>query len=375
MAARALPAHSHRVLSVVGTRPEGIKMAPVIRALAALPSIEQRLLLTGQHRGLAGMFDMLPASAIRELALDLRDQSVGELQALIREAICGSIAAAPPDLVIVQGDTISALAGALAARDCGVPIAHVEAGLRSYNRAEPWPEEDNRVAIDALSDLLFAPSETAAAHLAAEPQVAGAVHVTGNTGIDALFRACEGRPSAPTNAERKTILVTCHRRENQGAALERICTALRRLVDEMPLEILFLLHPNRHNRAAARAMLAGNPNIALLEPVSHEQMVRLMQRCWLILTDSGGLQEEGPALGRPVLVMRNVTERIEAPANVELVGTEPTAILAAVHRLMMDEVRYARMARPAFPFGDGHAAPRIAMLIEDWLSARARLAL
>lgn len=339
-------------------------MAPVVGALAARPALSQQVLLTGQHAGLAPGFSK---AAVDSLDLDLRDKSVEQLRDSLTEAITAYLAASPADLVVVQGDTTSALAGALAARACGTPVAHVEAGLRSH-KPEPWPEESNRVRIDAIADLLFAPTGAAAANLAAEPDVAGSVHVTGNSGIDALLQACGASPPLSEPRARRTILVTCHRRENRCETLALICTALKRLVAEMPVEIVFPLHLNRHTCAAVEDALRGVEHITLLPPLPYPEMVGLMQSCWLILTDSGGLQEEGPALGRPVLVMRNETERTEAPANVALVGTEPDAILSAVHRLLMDEVHYARMSRPVLPFGDGQAAPRIAILIEDFLA-------
>jgi UDP-N-acetylglucosamine 2-epimerase (non-hydrolysing) len=370
MTARAPPDHPFQILSVVGTRPEAIKMAPVARALADRPAIDHRILLTGQHAGLAGNF---PGTALGDLGLDLRNRSVIELRSFLAAAIRRHLAPSPPDLVIVHGDTTSALAGALAAKACGVPVAHVEAGLRSHSR-EPWPEEENRVAIDAIAALLFAPTEAAAANLAAEPAATGAVHVTGNTGIDAVLCLAEALPPATPLAGPRAIIVTCHRRENQGAALTRICAALRELARLFPVRILVLLHPNRHVRAAVEAELAGSPGIELIEPVDHAEMVRLMSASWIILTDSGGLQEEGPALGRPVLVLRDVTERIEAPANVELVGTSAPNIVAAVARLLSDENQYARMARPVLAFGDGRAGPRIAALIEEWLRGRPRAA-
>jgi len=367
--ATASPGRLSRIVSVIGTRPEAIKMGPVIRALAARPAIDQRVLLTGQHRDLA---DMLDAADSRQLSLDLREHSVAELRERLHEAIARDLSANPPQLVIVQGDTVSAIAGALAARDCGIPLAHVEAGLRSYE-PEPWPEEGHRVAIDAIADLLFAPTEAAAANLAAEG-VRGAIHVTGNSGIDALFDACGGDLTAELPRERKTILVTCHRRENRGTAFIRICKALRRLADAFPVEIVFAIHPNRHLKLVAEKELRGHPHVTLMGPLSHAEMVRQIRRCWVILTDSGGLQEEGPALGKPVLVMRDVTERTEAPANVELVGTRPVKIIAAVNRLLMNEVHYARMAVPVLPFGDGQAAPRIAALVEHWLAGEMRIA-
>lgn len=370
MAARAPSSCPQPILSIIGTRPEAIKMAPVIDALAARPALTQRVLLTGQHSGLKSSF---PGSAVDALDLDLRDKSVPQLREALTGAIANYLEVCSPGLVIVQGDTTSALAGALAARAFSIPVAHVEAGLRSH-KPEPWPEENNRIAIDAVADLLFAPTAAAAANLEAE-KVAGAVHITGNSGIDALLHACGGAAESRRKAVRKTILVTCHRRENRDDILADICVALKRLVAELPVKIVFPLHLNRHTRSAFEGLLSGVPHITLTEPLPYPDMVRLIQSCWLILTDSGGLQEEGPALGRPVLVMRKVTERIEAPVNVALVGTEPASILAAVHRLLMDEVHYARMSRPVLPFGDGRAAPRIAMLIEDYIAGRARLAL
>lgn len=348
-------------------------MAPVIRALACSSAIEQAVLLTGQHKGLSGIFDGLDPSILHQLDTDLRDLSVADLRGRLREAIGDWLAYSRPDMVLVQGDTTSALAGALAAEDRGIALAHIEAGLRSFDFTQPWPEEHNRVAIDAIADILFAPTEVAAANLAAEPAVSGEVHVTGNSGIDALLDARRHLSIPPVPASsRKIILATSHRRENDGDELAGICTAMKRLVEELPVEILFLLHSNRHKRRKIETHLTGVPNLRLLAPVSHMEMIELQLRSWAILTDSGGLQEEGPALGRPVLVMREVTERIEAPSNVELVGTQPGLIIAAVHRLLMDEVHYARMARPVLPFGDGRAAPRIAALIEDWLTDRGR---
>lgn len=358
-------ARLRHVLAVVGTRPEAIKLAPVVAAIAARPGLTISLLLTGQHKGLEGHF---PGRDIAAFTLDLREHSVGELRERLHFAVSAHLARHRPDLVMVQGDTTSALAGALAAHELRIPIAHVEAGLRSHDYAQPYPEEDNRVAIDAMADLLFAPTMVAAANLAAEPAVRGTVSVTGNSGIDALLEAAARVAPPPSSGkERRIILVTSHRRENGGPALASICTALKRLVAELPVEIVFALHDNPHRRAAFSAALGGVEGVRLTDALPYEDMVREMMGAWIILTDSGGLQEEGPALGRPVLVMRGVTERVEAPANVELVGTDPDEIVAAVHRLLMNEIRYARMAQPALPFGDGQAAPRIAVAVERFL--------
>jgi UDP-N-acetylglucosamine 2-epimerase (non-hydrolysing) len=362
----------HRILSIVGTRPEAIKMAPVARALAACGAIDHRVVLTGQHAGLARCFD-LPAGSVHELAFDPRGRSQAGLRRALQTLLCGDFRREPVALVLVQGDTTSAVAGARAAGDCGIPLGHVEAGLRSFDLKQPWPEEGHRIAIDTLADLLFAPTEAAAANLRREARAKGSIWVTGNTGIDALLqmraRLDAGRP-AP--AERHLILVTCHRREARGKRIRSVCEALKRMVVELPVRIVLPLHPNRHRRRAVEEALVGTAHIQLIDPLDHEAMVRLMDESWLILSDSGGLQEEAPALGRPLLVLRDLTERPEALAtgNIELVGTDAGRIVAAVAGLLADESKYARMARPAFPFGDGRAAERIVAAIEEWLAER-----
>jgi UDP-N-acetylglucosamine 2-epimerase len=355
------------IASVVGTRPEAIKMAPVVRALAAR-GFQQWLLLTGQHDGLRHYFDASAATV--DLDLDRCERSIDGMRDSIRDAVCGQLVARVPDLLLVQGDTTSALAGALAAKACGVPVGHVEAGLRSFNLDQPWPEEGNRIEIDRLSDLLFAPTAVAARNLAVDPAIQAWIYITGNTGIDALFAARAALGPVERSGPRHTLLVTCHRKENQGEGMIRICGALKRLVDELPIDIVLPLHLNPQVRAAVESELAGRPHIRLVEPVGHLEMVRLMLSSWAILTDSGGLQEEGPALGRPVLVLREVTERPEAAANIALVGTSPGRIAEAVSGLLAEPERYARMATPAFPYGDGHAALRIADAIEAFLLAR-----
>lgn len=362
------------LVSVVGTRPEAIKMAPVVRALGRLPGIEQQVFLTGQHRGLDGYFD-LPEGSLRQLGFNPRDRDVERLRAALRALLCGRFRRRSIDLVLVHGDTTSAAAAALAARDCAIPLAHVEAGLRSFDLDQPWPEEGHRVAIDALSALLFAPTEDAAANLRVEARVAGKIFVTGNSGIDALLwtraRLAPATPSAADD-DRRLILVTCHRRENRGEPARAVCEAIVRMADELPVRLAAPLPLNPLVRGPFEAALAGAAHVELLEPQDYKAMVRLMDSSWLILTDSGGLQEEAPALGKPVLVLRNVTERPEALAtgNLELVGTDPERIFAAVASLIANPEKYARMARPAFPFGDGRASERIAGAIGAWLAER-----
>ncbi|HEX8467792.1 MAG TPA: UDP-N-acetylglucosamine 2-epimerase (non-hydrolyzing) [Allosphingosinicella sp.] len=362
------------LVSIVGTRPEAIKMAPVARALAQLGGIEHEVYLTGQHRGLEGHFDV-PPSSLRQLGFNPRDRDVARVRAALRALLCGHFSRRPVDLVLVHGDTTSAAAGALAARDCGIAIGHVEAGLRSFDLDRPWPEESHRMAIDALAELLFAPTEQSARNLRKEPRVKGRILVTGNTGIDALLEVQAGiarPPDAGAGERRRPILVTCHRRENQGEPARAVCGALRRMAAELPVRIAAPLHLNPLARGPFEAALAGADHVETLEPQSYEAMVRLMDWSWLILTDSGGLQEEAPALGRPLLVLRDVTERPEALAtgNLELVGTDPDRIFDAVAGLLADPEKYARMARPAFPFGDGRASVRIAEAIGEWLEER-----
>lgn len=361
------------IVSVVGTRPEAIKMAPVVRALARLPGIEQQVFLTGQHGGLEGYFD-LPEGNLRQLSFNARDRDVGRLRSALRALLCGRFRRRPINLVLVHGDTTSAAAAALAARDCAIPLAHVEAGLRSFDLDEPWPEEGHRVAIDSMAELLFAPTEGSAENLKKEPRVTGRIVVTGNSGIDALLhaRARIGAPAAESGNERRRVLVTCHRRENQGRPASAVCDSIRRMVAELPVRVAAPLHLNPLVRGPIEAKLAGAAHVELLEPQGYQSMVGLMDSSWLILTDSGGLQEEAPALGTPVLVLRNVTERPEALAsgNLELVGTDPDRIFAAVAGLLADPAKYARMARPAFPFGDGRASERIAGTIGEWLAER-----
>ncbi len=368
-----------RIVSIVGTRPEAIKMAPVIRAIAGRSAFSQQLVLTGQHAGLAPMFDGIAPHDICELAYDPRGRTAAKLRESLHEILCGHFQRQRTDLVLVHGDTATAFAGALAAYDCGLPIGHVEAGLRSFDFSQPWPEEGNRTAIDALAALLFAPTEAAARNLRADWRVKGEILVTGNTVIDALLHTVreireDGDSRLPgEKAAVPFILATCHRKENQGERLEPVCAALERLARELPLEIVFPLHLNRHVRGAVEARLGGVAGIRLVEPLGYREMVRLRDSCWLILTDSGGLQEEGPALGKPVLVLRSVTERPEAvaTANVELVGTDPERIFDRVKSLFDDPGQYALMSRPSFPFGDGRAAPRIVDAIAAW-SERSR---
>ena len=359
---------------MAGTRPEAIKLAPVAREAARRPGIALRFVATGQHREL---FDDVAAAfgltIDRNLGLLVPGQSMSALTEGIAAAMPALIAQWRPDLLIVQGDTTSAWAAARAAYRLGVPIGHVEAGLRSHDLTRPWPEERNRVEIDTIATLLFAPTEQARRNLAAEPDVGGAVFVTGNSGIDALLAM---RPRAATatlhDPGRRLILVTCHRHENIGDGIAAIGTALRRIAARPDVRVVLPLHPNPRVRAGLRAALAGSA-VELIDPLPYRDMVRLMDSAYLILSDSGGLQEEAPALGVPLLVLRDNSERPEALATgaIALIGTDPDRIVAATARLLDDPAAYAAMARPAFPYGRGDAAERILDAIEGWFEDHA----
>lgn len=362
------------VASVIGTRPEAIKMLPVIRALASYDSIRQRVICTGQHPAIADDFD-LRGVEIDDLPHLAGGQAIGQARWRIRAMISAQLRRHRPDLLLVHGDTTSAIAGAFAARDTNIPLAHVEAGLRSFEWRAPWPEEGNRIAIDRMAHLLFAPTTDAATNLLSEPEAKGRIFVTGNTGIDALFAARDAAAASPSPERR--LVVTCHRKENRSR-IGSICQAVAAIADALPLSVTMVLHSNPAIRRPVEQALQGHKGIRLAEPMPHAGMVRLMLESWAILTDSGGLQEEGAALGRPVLVLRDVTERGEGIAtdNIRLVGTDPANIVRQVAALVDQPDLYRRMSVPSSAFGDGRAAPRIAATILEWLDrARSQAAL
>ena len=352
---------------VVGTRPEAIKLAPVAHALAAR-GMRPTLILTGQHPGLdPADYDLgdYPAARLRCPGAQNPHSHVKSVTAAMRAQLRQR-----PDLLIVQGDTSSALGAALAAFAESVCVAHVEAGLRSHDTAMPWPEEEYRTAIDAGADLLFAPTALAAANLRRE-RVTGAIHVTGNTGVDALLKTqAELPPATLHDPGVPRLLVTCHRRENWGDGLRGVAAALRRLAQDGAVKIHVLLHPNPHVSQSIERLLGGCPGITLLEPCSQRELISIMRDCSLMLSDSGGVQEEAPALGVPLLILREKTERPEAlwTGNMRLVGTDERTILDTVRQLLADPGALAEMATPCLPYGDGCAAPRIAAQIDRWLA-------
>jgi UDP-N-acetylglucosamine 2-epimerase (non-hydrolysing) len=352
---------------VIGTRPEAIKLAPVAHALVDR-GLSPMLILTGQQPrldhaefGLGGFRTQLLKCAGEE---DPHRHVGAVTNAMLRRL------ARPPDLLVVQGDTSSALGAALAGFTTGIAVAHVEAGLRTHDPQLPWPEEEYRTAIDSQAGLLFAPTASAATNLRAE-RVSGKIYVTGNTSIDALLAVEAQLPRVRRRrSDLPHLLVTAHRRESWGGGLRSIAAALRDLAAESVIDVV--LHPNAHVAATMREALEGVDNIHLLEPLSHLELVQRMRVADLILSDSGGIQEEAPALGVPLLVLREKTERPEgiADGSASLVGTSPERIVSEARRLLDDPAAIARMRRRSFPYGDGKAAPRIARIIEHWLARR-----
>lgn len=369
---------AHRVMLVFGTRPEAIKMAPVAAALAGLPSVEVLLTVTAQHREMLDpvleLFGLVP-----DEDLDVMAQA-GDMPDVFARMVSGvsrALAHHHPDLVLVHGDTNTTLATALAAFYGRTRVAHVEAGLRTGNIHSPWPEEANRRLTTPLCDLHFAPTATARDNLLAEGVSPDAIHVTGNTVIDALLMATRRLEHDSTlrsrfeaqfgflQPGRRVVLVTGHRRENFGGGLEAICSALRDISGMRDVDVVYPVHLNPAVRMSVRASLADVPGVHLIEPLDYLPFVYLMGRSHLILTDSGGVQEEAPALGKPVLVLRSTTERPEAveAGTVRLVGTSRETIVTETLRLLDDDSAHAEMARASNPYGDGEAAGRIAAVV------------
>lgn len=360
-----------RVLVAIGTRPEAIKMAPLVRALRAEPWADVRVLATAQHRQMLdqvlSVFDIVP-----DVDLDIMrpDQTLSGLTARLLTRLDKVIAEQSPDVVLVQGDTTTVMTVALSAFYRHVPVGHVEAGLRTGDMRNPFPEEMNRVVAGRLSRWHFAPTETARANLLAEGVPPEDVHVTGNTVIDALLQVVDRRPALPVEVPpgRRMILVTAHRRENFGEPFRQVCEAIGALADRYDdIHVVYPVHPNPNVAETARRMLGTHARVTLCEPLEYQAFVAAMQRSHLILTDSGGVQEEAPALGKPVLVMRHETERPEAVEEgvVRLVGPDRTCIFEETSRLLDDPSAYAAMAKGTSPYGDGQAASRIVAVLRD----------
>lgn len=362
---------------IFGTRPEAIKLAPLILKFKQKADIDCRVCVTAQHRQMLDqvleVFDIVPDT---DLNLMMPNQTLGGLTSRAIDAIDHYLATEKPDVVLVQGDTTTVLCAALAAFYHRIPVAHVEAGLRTGNMQSPWPEEANRVLTTRLAKWYFAPTEVNRKNLLHEGVPDKDILVTGNTVIDALFLALEKIKNVPPEIEgvpdrslellgdRKMVLITGHRRENFGDGFEHICHAIAELANRFPdVHFVYPVHLNPNVREPVQRILgkATGNNIHLIAPQSYLPFVALMNRAYLILTDSGGVQEEAPSLGKPVLVMRDTTERPEAvtAGTVKLVGTSQDAIIAEATRLLTDQVAYFAMTRAHNPYGDGKAANRI----------------
>lgn len=359
-----------KVMSVFGTRPEAIKMAPLVQELASRPEFESLCCLTGQHRQmLDSVMEIFHLKAQYDLDIMERQQTLSSITTKTLLGIERVLTEAEPDLILVHGDTSTTFAGALAAFYHKVPVGHVEAGLRTYDKYSPFPEEMNRTLVGDIATLHLAPTRANAENLRRE-SVQGEIFITGNTVIDAMKTTVRpdfvfedetlNRLDFP---EKQVITLTCHRRENYGAPMEAILTAVRTIVEENPnVEVVYPVHLSPVVQDCAHRLLGDHPRIHLIAPLDVAQMHNLVARSYLVLTDSGGLQEEAPALGKPVLVLRRETERPEAIAagTAKLAGVETEPIVALTQELLQGGEAYARMAHAVNPYGDGKACGRIA---------------
>ncbi|MBL3582308.1 non-hydrolyzing UDP-N-acetylglucosamine 2-epimerase [Oleidesulfovibrio alaskensis] len=363
-----------RILLVIGTRPEAIKMAPVILALKKEPWVNVRVLATAQHRH---MLDQVNKFFGIDPDIDLNimrpNQTLTTLTARLLLALDDVLQAEKPDAVLIQGDTTTVMTVALACFYHHIPIGHVEAGLRTWDMQNPFPEEANRVITGKLARWHFAPTEGSRQNLLKEGVPDSKTIVTGNTVIDALLMTASKdlEPSVPLDPTKRLVLVTSHRRENFGEPFRTICRALRSLAESNPaVQFLYPVHPNPNVKDVAYEFLAGLPNFTLCEPLEYAPFIAAMKRAHIILTDSGGVQEEAPALGKPVLVLRDETERPEAVEQgvVKLVGPNFDRIVGEAQRLLDDESAYSAMVRCVSPYGDGHAAERIVKTLREHLA-------
>ena len=362
-----------RVCITLGTRPEAIKLAPVIRAFRQSAAFATQVILTGQHREMvAQVMQLFQLPADEDLDIMQPQQSLTDITCRSLQGLEACFQRSQPHIVIVQGDTTTAFSAALAAFYQKIPVGHVEAGLRTDDLLNPFPEEANRRLISQITRLHFAPTATAVGHLA-QSGVVGQVHHTGNTVIDALLTVAAQHPPCSIHgldwSQYRVLLATVHRRENWGQPLQDIAEGFLRILDQCPDTALLLpLHRNPTVREPLTIALGEHPRVFLTEPLDYAQLVGAMQRCTLLLTDSGGLQEEAPGLGKPVLVLRDTTERPEAIAagTAKLVGTNPEAIAAAAVELLTDPAAYDAMAKAVNPFGDGQASERIVNIVRDY---------
>ncbi|MBN9364451.1 MULTISPECIES: UDP-N-acetylglucosamine 2-epimerase (non-hydrolyzing) [unclassified Devosia] len=367
-----------KILVVFGTRPEAIKMLPLVKALLAEAALEVRVCVTAQHREMLDqVLDLFAVTPEYDLDVMTNAQSLEQITAMVLEGLSRVLDDFVPDRVLVHGDTATAAAASLAAFYKQIRVGHVEAGLRSGDPLQPWPEEINRRIIDVIADQYYAPTAGTRDNLLREGARADAVHLTGNTVIDALLMVAERLDNDPAltsslaasfsylDSGRPLLLVTGHRRENFGPPLREICSAILDLARAYPMQVVYPIHPNPNVQGPVREMLSGVPHIHLVDPLQYLPFVYLMKRSHAILTDSGGIQEEAPSLGKPVFVTRNVTERPEAVAagTVELVGTARRTIVERVGRVFHTSRLGASVSHRVNPYGDGQASRRIAAIL------------
>lgn len=370
-----MPSLPLRICITLGTRPEAIKLAPVIQRFQRASHIETHLVLTGQHREMvAQVMDLFQLQAGYDLAIMQPQQTLTDITCRSLQGLEALFQQIQPHLVLVQGDTTTAFAAALAAFYQKIPVGHVEAGLRTDNLYDPYPEEVNRRLISQLCHLHFAPTEMAVRHLQ-QSGVVGEIHQTGNTVIDALLSVAQQHPSCDIPgldwSQYRTLLATVHRRENWGEPLRDIAQGFLKILEQFTdVALLLPLHRNPTVREPLQELLGDHPRVFLTEPLDYAALVGAIQRCYLLLTDSGGLQEEAPSLGKPVLVLRKTTERPEAIAagTAKLIGTQAEEIAAAAAELLTNADAYKQMATAVNPFGDGQASERILQAVERYLA-------
>jgi len=373
-----------KTLTVLGTRPEAIKRAPVIKELERHPEIVSRVCVTAQHREMLDqVLELFEINPDRDLNLMRKGQSLFDITADGLRALEAVLKEEKPDVVLVHGDTTTTFITSLAAYYLKIKIGHVEAGLRTYDKYNPFPEEMNRRLTDTLCDLYFAPTDLAKQNLLREGVLEEKVFVTGNTVIDALFLVLSRESqvggqqlledSGLSTDDSRLILVTGHRRESFGKGFENMCQGLKRIADHYPdIQVIYPVHLNPNVRKPVQRILGAIRNVHLIEPLDYALFVFLMNRAYLVLTDSGGIQEEAPSLGKPVLVMREKTERPEAieAGTAKLVGTDSERIFTEAQRLLDNADEYNKMARAVNPFGDGKAAERIVQVLQDYAGER-----
>lgn len=367
-----------KIMTVIGTRPEGIKMAPVIKLLAQDPSLKSVVVTTGQHREmLQTVFEVFDFKPDYDLKIMAPNQTLTQITSRVLLGMERVLQQEKPDLILVHGDTSTTMAASLSAFYHQIPIGHVEAGLRTWDKYSPYPEEMNRQLTDDLADLYFAPTKLSQANLLKEHHWASRIFVTGNTAIDALQYTVQSDYHhdvlAKISPQQRIILLTMHRRENQGASMQRVFEVIKKEVARHPdVEVIYPVHLSPKVQQAAQAVFKDEPRVHLIAPLDVVDFHNLAARSYLIMTDSGGVQEEAPSLNKPVLVLRDETERPEGvkAGTLRLVGTDPNRVAQAMEELLCDQTVYQKMAQAPNPYGDGHAAERIVAICKQFLNTK-----